>query len=177
MSDAAGATARRRQKVKILTGKQFWDIRNIPGPNDFVNEDQEEAKTEHDWKNGETPAGEGKKGWLIWVQMACLILATLGLFAKLYSKCKSCCQCCIDWRCAGGDEEQQLNSDTIICYLCNKKSKNSCLYTVFENHPKCRSWIFKFGHFPPSFVLLKLTCLTASFRFSKTRQIEHFWHF
>ena len=59
----------------------------------------------------------------MWVQMSCLILATLGLFAKLYSKCKSCCQCCIDWRCAGGDEEQQLNSDTVICYLCNKKSK------------------------------------------------------
>ena len=116
-----------------------YSVCNIPGPNDFVNEDQEEAKTEDDWKNGETPAGEGKKGWLIWVQMACLILATLGLFAKLYSKCKSCCQCCIDWRCAGGDEEQQLNSDTIICYLCNKKSKKSSLYTVFENHPKCRS--------------------------------------
>ena len=28
-------------------------------------------------------------------------------------------------------------------------------YTVFENHPKCRIWVFQFWHFPPIFVLLK----------------------
>ena len=30
-------------------------------------------------------------------------------------------------------------------------------FTVFENYSKCR--IFEFWHFPPIFVLLKLTCL------------------
>ena len=37
------------------------------------------------------------------------------------------------------------------------------LCTVFKNHSKCRIWIFKFWHFPPIFVLLKLTCLVALF--------------
>ena len=32
-------------------------------------------------------------------------------------------------------------------------------YTLFENHPKCRIWIFGLWHFLPIFVLLKLTCL------------------
>ena len=35
--------------------------------------------------------------------------------------------------------------------------------TVFENHPKCRIWIFEFWHFPPIFDLLKLTCLVTLF--------------
>ena len=35
--------------------------------------------------------------------------------------------------------------------------------TVFENHPKCRIWIFEFWHFPPISVLLKLTCLVTLF--------------
>ena len=35
--------------------------------------------------------------------------------------------------------------------------------TVFENHPKCRSWILAFWHFPPIFVLLKLPCLVTLF--------------
>ena len=29
--------------------------------------------------------------------------------------------------------------------------------------PKCRIWIFEFWHFPPIFVLLKLTCLVTLF--------------
>ena len=33
--------------------------------------------------------------------------------------------------------------------------------TVFENHPKCRLWIFQFGPFQPIFVPLKLTCRFA----------------
>ena len=38
---------------------------------------------------------------------------------------------------------------------------------------------FEFWHFPPIFVQLKLTCLVTLFdrKFSKTRQIEHFWAF
>ena len=35
--------------------------------------------------------------------------------------------------------------------------------TVFENHPKCRIWIFEFWHFPTIFDLLKLTCLETLF--------------
>ena len=39
----------------------------------------------------------------------------------------------------------------------------SSLCTVFENHPKCRIWIFQIWHFPPIFDLLKLTCLVTLF--------------
>ena len=35
--------------------------------------------------------------------------------------------------------------------------------TVFENHSKCRIWIFQFWHFPLFFVLLKVTCLVTLF--------------
>ena len=40
---------------------------------------------------------------------------------------------------------------------------NFDFHTVFENHPKCRIWIFEFWHFPPIFDLLKLTCLVTLF--------------
>ena len=36
---------------------------------------------------------------------------------------------------------------------------------------------FELLHFQPIFVLLKLTCLVASFRFSKIAKMDHFWHF
>ena len=65
-----------------------------------------------------------KKDWLIWVQAACLILATLGLLAKLYTKCQESCKCCNEWQClasCSGNEEAQIGSDLVICYLCNKK--------------------------------------------------------
>ena len=35
--------------------------------------------------------------------------------------------------------------------------------TVFENHQKCRTWIFEFWHFQPIFVLLNVTCLVTLF--------------
>ena len=35
--------------------------------------------------------------------------------------------------------------------------------THSENHTKCRIWIFQSWHFPPIFVLLKLTCLVTLF--------------
>ena len=35
--------------------------------------------------------------------------------------------------------------------------------TLFENYSKCRIWIFEFWHFPPIFVILKLTCLVTLF--------------
>ena len=65
---------------------------------------------------------------MIWVQATCFILAILGLVAKLYTKCQSCCaevccECCGQWRrLAIGDQEAQIgNADLVICYLCNKK--------------------------------------------------------
>ena len=43
---------------------------------------------------------------------------------------------------------------------------------------KCLGWIFQFWHFTPIFVLLKLTYVVTlfdhGFKFSKTRQIDHF---
>ena len=40
----------------------------------------------------------------------------------------------------------------------------SCfISTLFENYSKCRIWIFEFWHFPPNFVLSKLTCLVTLF--------------
>ena len=36
-------------------------------------------------------------------------------------------------------------------------------FTLFEKYSKCRIGIFKFWHFPPIFVLLKLTCLVTMF--------------
>ena len=45
------------------------------------------------------------------------------------------------------------------------------LSTVFENHPKCRIWIYQFWHFPPIFVTLKLTCLVTLF----DRKLLIFW--
>ena len=40
-----------------------------------------------------------------------------------YTKCQSCCKCCVGWRCLTiGDQEAQIgNTDLVICYLCNKK--------------------------------------------------------
>ena len=36
-------------------------------------------------------------------------------------------------------------------------------FTLFENYSKRRIWILSFWHFPPIFVLLKLTCLVTLF--------------
>ena len=54
--------------------------------------------------------------------------------------------------------------------------------TLFENYSKCRIWIFEFWHFPPIFVLLKLTCLVTLFDrklqvFKNSPKMHHFWHF
>ena len=50
----------------------------------------------------------------------------------------------------------------------------SISHTVFEKHPKCRIWGFQFWHFPPIFVLSKLTCLVTMF--DRKLQIDHFWN-
>ena len=47
----------------------------------------------------------------------------------------------------------------------------------FSKFPKCLNWTFKFWHFPTIFVLSGNTAWPASFSFSKTCQIDHFWHF
>ena len=44
--------------------------------------------------------------------------------------------------------------------LNNKPSKK---ITMFENYSKCHIWIVLFWHFPPIFVLLKVTCLVTLF--------------
>ena len=53
--------------------------------------------------------------------------------------------------------------------------------TLFENYSKCLIWIYEFWHFPPIFVLVKLTCLATLFdrnlHFFKNSPKEHFWHF
>ena len=36
-------------------------------------------------------------------------------------------------------------------------------FTLFKNYSKCRIWIFQFWHFPPIFVVLKVTCLVTLF--------------
>ena len=50
----------------------------------------------------------------------------------------------------------KLNNSKVSILVCN-------INKWFENHPKCRIWIFEFWHFPPIFVLLKLTCLVRLF--------------
>ena len=40
---------------------------------------------------------------------------------------------------------------------------NVLYVTLFENYSKCRISIFECWHFPPIFVLLKLTCLVTLF--------------
>ena len=74
-----------------------------------------------------------KKGWLLWVQIGCLILAILGVLAKLFRKCQECCPTshqprsgCCQWRgCCRrrslDEEAAEFGADLIICYLCNKK--------------------------------------------------------
>ena len=51
--------------------------------------------------------------------------------------------------------------------FCNDKKKCQIYtywqFTLFENYSKCRIWIFEFWHFPPIFVLLKVTCLVTLF--------------
>ena len=48
-------------------------------------------------------------------------------------------------------------------------------YNITQNVP------FEFWHFPPIFVLLKLTCLVTLFDrklkvFEKLAEMDHFWH-
>ena len=53
---------------------------------------------------------------------------------------------------------------------------NAC--TLFENYSKCRIWISQFWHFPPMFVILKLTCLVTLFDGKlQVFKMEHFGHF
>ena len=88
-------------------------------------------------------------------------------------------------------EELQLRNSLFCCLLSEDEhkllrfsyNKEACFfldyywrnrsYTVFENHPKCRIWIFQFWHFPPIFVLLKLTCLVTLFH----RKLQVFKNF
>ena len=55
---------------------------------------------------------------------------------------------------------QQLPSAKATTVFCESQKKRS---TLFENYSKCRIWVYEFWHFPPIFVLLKLTCLVTLF--------------
>ena len=64
---------------------------------------------------------------------------------------------------------------------CELDSHNP-ICTVFENPQKCRIWVFQIWHFPPFFILLKVTCLVTLFDrklqvFQKIAKINHFRHF
>ena len=52
----------------------------------------------------------------------------------------------------------------------------SPLCTMCEIHQKYWIWIFELWHFPPIFVLLKLTCLVTLFD-RKFHFFDFFWHF
>ena len=42
-------------------------------------------------------------------------------------------------------------------------SNGISLFTLFKNHQKYPIWMFEFWHFPPFFVLWKVTCLVTLF--------------
>ena len=55
-----------------------------------------------------------------------------------------------------------------ICIACTTtrvrvKVQTNRDLTSFENYSKCHIWIFSFWHFPPIFVILRLTCLVILF--------------
>ena len=61
--------------------------------------------------------------------------------------------------------ESQEHSTSIIDFLCGFWAAVEHVHyyhciTLFENHSKCRIWIFEIWHFPPIFVL---TCLVIQF--------------
>ena len=62
-------------------------------------------------------------------------------------------------------------------YTMNHFMSESTKATLDENHQKCRIWIFQFWHFPPIFVLLKVTCLVTLLGFQKSPKWTNFWHF
>ena len=55
-------------------------------------------------------------------------------------------------------------------------------YSYEQNYNKTSSFYVQFWHFPPIFVLLKVTCLVTLFDhklqvFLKLAEIDYFWHF
>ena len=48
---------------------------------------------------------------------------------------------------------------------------------TYQNHSKCRIWIFEFCHFPTIFLPIEIDKHCLAIRFSKTRQIDYFWLF
>ena len=58
--------------------------------------------------------------------------------------------------------EEILQFFTFLKIKCHIPKPYLTLLTVFENHQKCRIWIFKW-HFPPIFIRLKVTCLVTLF--------------
>ena len=75
-----------------------------------------------------------------------------------------------------------LDMDFWNCILIDVIHIERSELTLFENYSKCRILIFEFWHFPPIFVLLKLTCLVTLFDrklqvFKNSPKWTIFWHF
>ena len=94
--------------------------------NNFFLANQTEISTEPSSTND-----DDERWWMVWVQLACLVLAAFGIMAKMFKKFKSCCKSCVDTLCvergrAGQpNQEEEMstvhNEEIVICYLCNKK--------------------------------------------------------
>ena len=63
----------------------------------------------------------------------------------------------IFWKSFGDKDKAPLSKTGAL------KKRFIQLYALFENFPKCLVWIFQLWHFPPIFVLSKLTCLVTLF--------------
>ena len=78
------------------------------------------------------------------------------------------------------DISNEIKRSKIKKQYLNFTTKIAPNHSVWKSQ-KSRIWIFQFWHFPTIFVLLKVTYLkhylTESFRYSKPRQIDQFWHF
>ena len=67
------------------------------------------------------------------------------------------------------NRRRECNMKTVQMFLYSSHSLIQWLAYIwaklilFKNYSKCRIWILEFWHFPPIFVLLKLTCLVSLF--------------
>ena len=66
----------------------------------------------------------------------------------------------LDWKVKPLGKDNNCQALRQLLYFVKARKKRS---TLFENYSKCRIWVYEFWHFPPIFVLLKLTCLVTLF--------------
>ena len=63
-----------------------------------------------------------------------------------------------------------------LCFFVCLASRGSSVFTVFENHPKCRILVFQFGHFPPIFFQFKTQNVNVA-RFARNVKCDFFCDF